>query len=92
MKFASVRELKSNASELLRSAAGGEGVIITSHGKPVASLQGLTENEIEDFILARHPEVRRSIDAAHREYKAKGGTRIEDVLSRMEKKSGTKKR
>ncbi len=39
MKQIGVRELKANASAILRQlASGGEGVVVTSHGKPVAVL------------------------------------------------------
>ena len=86
MKFASVRELKNNASELLRRANGGEGILITSHGKPIATLEGISEDGLEDFILSYHPEVRGTIDAAYKEYKKKGGTPIEDVAAGLKKK------
>jgi prevent-host-death family protein len=45
MRSASVRELKNNASELLRCAAR-EDVIITSRGRPVACLIGLQAEDI----------------------------------------------
>ncbi|MFH1538925.1 MAG: type II toxin-antitoxin system prevent-host-death family antitoxin, partial [bacterium] len=55
VKFASVRELKNSTSELLRRAKSGEGILITSHGKPVAALLGMSEENLEDFILSNHP-------------------------------------
>jgi prevent-host-death family protein len=87
MKFASVRELKNNASELLRRANGGEGILITSHGKPIASLEGISEEGLEDFVLSYHPEVRGTLDSAYKEYKKSGGTSIEEVAARLKKKS-----
>jgi prevent-host-death family protein len=45
MKAASVRELKNRTSALLRQAAR-EDVLITSRGRPVACLMGLTERDL----------------------------------------------
>lgn len=45
MKTASVRELKNQTSALLRQASQ-EDVVITSRGRPVARLVGMTENDL----------------------------------------------
>ena len=50
MRFATVRDLKNRTSEMLRMAASGKPVLITSHGKPVAVLQGMTQDEIDRAI------------------------------------------
>ncbi len=52
MKSATVRELKNNASELLRQAAR-EDVIITSRGRAVACLVGLDPNDVEIRLRRR---------------------------------------
>ena len=88
MKFASVRELKNNTSDLLRRANNGDGILITSHGKPVAALQGITEENLEDFILSNHPEIRYSLKSAYNEYKAKGGTPVQNIIKRAKKRHG----
>jgi len=80
MKFANVRTLKNQTSQMLRFAAGGDDVIITSHGKPVAVLRKLTEEDMEDYVLSRHPAMRASIEAADRDYRKKGGTPLEEVI------------
>ncbi len=53
MKSATVRELKNQASRLLRQAAS-EDVIITSRGRPVACLIGLQPGD-----LSVRPGIRR---------------------------------
>lgn len=45
MKSASVRDLKNRTSEILRRAAREE-VLITSRGRPVACLVGITEEDL----------------------------------------------
>jgi prevent-host-death family protein len=92
VKSASVRELKSNTSGLLRLVKMGEGVLITSHGKPVATLSGISEEAMEDFLLSYHPEFRESIESAYAECRKKGGTPIEEVIDGLKKKHGKNSR
>lgn len=54
MKFASIRELSSETSQVLKKVEGEEAVIITKFGKPRYLLVETDEDEIEDFILAKH--------------------------------------
>ena len=86
MKFATVRGLKSRTSEMLRRAAGGERILVTSHGKPVAMIQGMSEDELEDFVLSCHPGIRKSIKDADREYRQKGGIPLAEVRRRLKEK------
>ena len=86
IKFATVRNLKNQTSEMLRLAANGTDVLITSHGKPVAVLHGLGEEDLEDFVLSRHPGVRKSIEDAEREYRKKGGVPLPEVVKRLKAK------
>ena len=85
MKFATVRNLKNQTSEMLRLAAKGTDVLITSHGKPVAVLHGLAEGDLEDYVLSRHEELRESIEDADREYQKKGGMPLAEILKQLKK-------
>lgn len=42
----SVRELKNHLSEYLRRAQTGERIVITSHGKAIASLSSVSDSEL----------------------------------------------
>jgi prevent-host-death family protein len=53
VKSATVRELKNRTSAVLRSAAR-EDVLITSRGRPVACLVGVTENDLAVLPRLRH--------------------------------------
>ncbi len=56
MKWASVRELKSHASELVRQAAK-EDVVITSRGRPVAYLVGVQPDDVSvKRVRHHHPD------------------------------------
>lgn len=88
MKFATVRDLKNRTSELLRRAAGGAHVLITSHGKPVAMLTGMNESDLEDWVLANDPGLRASIEEADREFRRGGGIPLEQVIRELKLKIG----
>ncbi len=64
MPFVSVKELHDRTSEILRAVAGGKPVFVTRHGKPVAIIRGLSEEEIEDLVMLHEPTFRRSLDEA----------------------------
>jgi len=86
MRFATVRNLKNQTSEMLRLAAKGTDVLITSHGKPVAMLHSLGEEGVEAFVLSRHHGLRKSIEDAERECRKRGGVPLTEVASRLKEK------
>ena len=86
MKFANIKELKTKTSELIETANTGEMVIITYRGKPRAILKRFSKEEIEDYALAHHPEIRRSIEEAYKDYKKHGGIKAEDIISELKSK------
>jgi antitoxin (DNA-binding transcriptional repressor) of toxin-antitoxin stability system len=69
---------------MLRLAAKGTDVLITSHGKPVAMLHGLRQEDVEDFVLSRHHGLRKSIEGAEREYRKRGGVPLAEVVGRLQ--------
>lgn len=91
MKFATVRVLKNQTSEMLRTAAKGKDVVITSHGRPIAVLRGLSEDELEDYILSHHPALRRSIEDAWRHYQKHGGFSADELLKDLQRKRGKRR-
>ncbi|MCX5846306.1 MAG: type II toxin-antitoxin system Phd/YefM family antitoxin [Deltaproteobacteria bacterium] len=87
MKFANVRELKNKTSEILRQAEK-EAVIITSRGKPRAVLTAVSEDDFEDYLLERTPDLIDILAEAREEYRARGGITMEEYLSKRQKESG----
>lgn len=63
MKFTNVRELKARTSEMLRTVEKGNTVLVTTHGRPTAMLVPVTEDDIEDALLAYSPQLRKKIEA-----------------------------
>lgn len=90
MKFVTVRDLKNKTSEMLRAAANGKGVLITSHGRPVAMLQGFKEEDLEDWVFSHHPALRKSIEDAWREYQRKGGIPLAQVERELRRRLSQK--
>jgi len=66
MQLVSVTELKSKFSEYLRLAEK-EDIIVTYRGQAKGILRNFTEDALEDYVLANHPEVRTSIEQAQQE-------------------------
>ena len=62
MRFTNVRELKAKTSEILRTVEQGSTVVVTTHGRPTAMLVPVTEDDIEDALLAYSPTLRKKIE------------------------------
>jgi prevent-host-death family protein len=88
MKFATVRTLKNQTSAMLREAAKGRDVLITSHGKPVALLHGLSEDDLLDLTFSQNAELRKSIESAWQHYLKSGGIPAQEMLKRIKGRKG----
>ena len=91
MRFATVRTLKNQTSEMLREAAKGKDVLITSHGKPVALLHGLSESELEDLSFSQDAALRQSIESAWRHVMKHGGISSEEMLKKIQGGKGKRR-
>ena len=57
MPTVSIRELANNASGVIASVADtGRPTVITKHGRPVAAVVPIDQEDLEDFVLANAPE------------------------------------
>ena len=54
MKFTDYSKFKDDFNKYIGLAKKGEDVIVTQKGKPILSLAGISKEEAEDFILAKH--------------------------------------
>ena len=68
MKFVNVAEAKAKFSEILKKSEK-EDVIITNRGKPTAVIQGLREEDLEDFIITHSKKIKKRMDEAWEAYK-----------------------
>lgn len=80
MKFTNVRELKARTSEMLRTVEKGNTVLVTTHGRPTAMLVPVTEDDIEDALLAYSPQLRKKIEAGLKDIREGKSLPLEEYL------------
>ncbi|MDP3090785.1 MAG: type II toxin-antitoxin system prevent-host-death family antitoxin [Nitrospira sp.] len=91
MKFTNVRELKAKTSEMLRTVERGNTVLVTTHGRPTAMLVPVTEDNIEDALLAYSPTLRKKIEEGLNDVRAGRTMRLSEYkATRVKKKARTK--
>ena len=62
MKFVSSREIRVNPRPIFEYLEGGDEVVITTHGKPVALMLGVGEEDLEETLRAvRSAKVQASV-------------------------------
>jgi prevent-host-death family protein len=84
MKIAPVAELKAQFSAYLRSSTEGP-VVVTRHGKPVAVLLSIeNEEELERLILAYTPRFQGILEAAREQIRETGGIGHEEFWQEVE--------
>jgi prevent-host-death family protein len=83
VKFTNVRELKAKTSEMLRSV---ERVLVTTHGRPTAMLVPVTEDDIEDALLAYSPKLRKKIEEGLKDIRAGRSMSLWDYKARRNRK------
>ena len=89
VKFTNVRELKTKTSEMLRTVERGNTVLVTTHGRPTAMLVPVTEDDIEDALLAYSPKLRKKIEEGLKDIRAGRTMALSDYKT---KRSGKKVR
>jgi len=89
MKFVNVKELHDKTSEILRRLEGNdEEVSITSYGKPKAILRHLSEEDLEDYILANHPKFKEVLKKAYQDVTQGEVTSLEELIAQTEEELG----
>jgi antitoxin (DNA-binding transcriptional repressor) of toxin-antitoxin stability system len=87
MRFVSIKELSRSPSRYVNMATEGECVIITRNGKPRALLAEMHEEDIEDFILARHLDLEGEFRRAQEEHAQGKTASAEELLARLDEGS-----
>ncbi|HDN19591.1 MAG TPA: type II toxin-antitoxin system prevent-host-death family antitoxin [Candidatus Acetothermia bacterium] len=70
MVMVSIKELHDDTSAVIRRLRERGPIIVTRHGKPVAVIQPITEEELEDFVLVHHPDFHEGLREALEDYAA----------------------
>jgi len=85
VKFTNVRELKAKTSSVLRRVQKGDTVLVTTHGRPTAMLVPISEDDIEDAMLAYSPALRKKIEEGLRDIRAGRTMSLADYARRRRK-------
>jgi prevent-host-death family protein len=87
MRFAGVKELKHKTMDLLKESKE-EDIIITAHGKPMAILHYISEEDLADHLIENDPAFRKKIEKAYNEFLKGSGISIDEMILKLEKKRG----
>ncbi len=90
MRFAGIKELKHKTMDILKQSKKSD-IIITAHGKPMAVLHHITEEDMEDYVIENDPAFQSRVAEAFAEYAAQGGTSADALIKKLEKRRGSKK-
>jgi antitoxin (DNA-binding transcriptional repressor) of toxin-antitoxin stability system len=74
-----LKEATDSLSEYTRKARK-EPVVVTRHGKPVALLRSLTQDEWEDFVISTDPRFIAMIERSRVRYKPGRGIPLAEVM------------
>lgn len=78
LRFINIHELHARTPQAIRQVERGAKIVVTRRGKPKALLLPLSEDEIEDIVLASAP-FKKGLQAAQREAKRKGWRTLAEV-------------
>lgn len=82
MPHVSIRDLQRNAGGVVAEvASSGRPALVTKHGRPVAAVIPISEDDLEDWVLANAPEFVAGRRKADRELAAGETTSLEDFLA-----------
>ncbi|MBN2419947.1 MAG: type II toxin-antitoxin system prevent-host-death family antitoxin [Deltaproteobacteria bacterium] len=84
MQFVNIRELSRATSKYVKIANEDDEIIVTRNGHPYAILQRIDEEELEDFILAKHINLNKEFKNARAEYEKGKTVSVRDLLEQIE--------
>ena len=91
VQFVNVRELKNHLSEIIRRSRRGD-IVVTSRGRPRAVLHAVSEEDLEDYLLANSPKFLKSLETSYRDYRRKGGVSLKKLIAQTERELGRLRR
>ncbi len=80
MRFINIRELSRSPSKYVKLANEENDVIITKNGHPYALLSKINDDELEDYILAKHLGLENEFDIAKKELLSGKTKNVHDLL------------
>ncbi|MCH7731766.1 MAG: type II toxin-antitoxin system Phd/YefM family antitoxin [Candidatus Marinimicrobia bacterium] len=84
MKFITIRQFSRSLSKYISLSSNGDDIVITKNGHPVALLSEFAEDDIEDFILAKHFDLENEFEMAKAELLRNETVSLYELLSQDE--------
>ena len=81
MQFINIRELSRSPSKYVKLANEENDIIITRNGHPYALLLKIDDDELEDFILAKHFNLENEFNIAKQELLSGKTQNAHDLLN-----------
>jgi len=80
MQTATIRELRLAASKVLARSRKGP-VILMNRGRPVAAIESLRGQDLEDFLMMHHPKFLKSLEEGERDVALGRTISLKDFLA-----------
>lgn len=68
MEFVNIKELTRSPSKYIKLANENDEIVITQNGHPYALLVKIDDEELEDYILAKHFDLEKEFEIAKQEH------------------------
>ncbi len=85
MQFVNIGELSRSPSKYVKLANEENDIVITRDGHPYALLLKINDDELEDFILAKHFNLENEFDIAKQELASNKTQNVHDLLNDVTK-------
>ena len=87
MQFINIRELSRSPSKYMKLAnEKDDEIVITRNGHPYALLLKINDDDLEDFILAKHFNLEIEFENAKQEHLSDKTTSVHDLINNINKK------
>ena len=83
MKFINIRELSRSPSKYVKLANEKNDIIITRNGHPYALLSKITDEELDDYILAKHYDLDNDFNLAKQEFLSGNTSNVRNLLKEL---------
>ena len=84
MQFVNIRELSRATSKYVKIANEKDEIIVTRNGHPYAILQRIDDDELEDFIIAKHLNLNDEFKVAQKEHQKSKTINARDLLEQLD--------
>lgn len=83
MEFVNIKELTRSPSKYIQLAGENDDIVITQNGHPYALLVKINDEELNDYILAKHFDLENEFEIAKQEYASGETVNARTLLSEI---------